>query len=102
MKTWLFNLALFILIASCESRVGGMMPTNQGDNSNNYTDTILFPFSDSTYRLNFHFFDTSKNTNQRKNSLVTYYFIRKDTTIRVFQDSFYSMNPSIANIERQD
>jgi len=62
-------------------------------------DTTWFPFSDSSYRLNVHIFNTSTSSQDEINSVITYNYVRNGKTKQIFRDSFFCTD---YYIERQD
>jgi len=63
------------------------------------SDTTWFPFSDSSYRLNVHIFNTNALSEDEINSVITYSHVRNGKTKQIFRDSFFCTD---YYIERQD
>jgi hypothetical protein len=56
------------------------------------SDTTWFPFSDSSYQLNVHIFNTDASSEDEINSVITYNHVRQGKTKQIFRDSFYCMD----------
>lgn len=108
MRPCLFKIALIFLFASCgtgtlinstddtaSALIADSLGIKPADTTIKTYDTTLLLFSDSSYKLDFHFLDTKSTREEKTNSIVTFNFTRNDTTVRLFQDSFYCMNTMI-------
>jgi hypothetical protein len=55
-------------------------------------DSTLTPFSDKSYKLILHVFDTTSHDVETKNTTVTFSRFQGEDVKRIFQDSFYCMS----------
>jgi hypothetical protein len=62
-------------------------------------DTTLTPFTDTSYKLRLHIFNTGSYKEEKSNSTVT--FIRKQTNKSqiLFQDSLFCMHPLVQRVD---
>jgi hypothetical protein len=62
-------------------------------------DTVWFPFSDSSYRLNIHIFKPGAISDNDTNTVITFNQIKAGKTRQIFQDSLFCTD---YYIDRQD
>ena len=103
----LITIAFILLLASCTDMPSGSNANaafvNQVDSSiaikngslPTTFDSTLTLFTDTSYKLKFHVFDTQNFNEEKSNSTVTFSHIKGYKAERIFQDSFYCMSPLI-------
>ena len=100
----LFKVFLLFLFAACAGNASGDKTNSSSpaftdssltvtkDTLKNTYDTILYPFSDSSYKLALHVFNTKSYNEEKSNSTITFNHIYNNKIEMIFQDSVYCMN----------
>jgi hypothetical protein len=62
------------------------------ENTSSTADTTWFPFSDSSYRLKVHIFNSEATSEDETNSVINYNHVQYGKTKQIFRDSLFCMD----------
>jgi hypothetical protein len=98
MTRTLFKILIVILYSSCTGttvKKGKDLNSKEKENVTIKVDTTIYPFTDTTYQLTVHQFNSDAKNRDKINSTVTFKHLQGKSLQKIFVDSFYCMYPDI-------